>query len=151
MVARALTRWNDAPACACALARGHRRDRGLPPLALARERPTWSWPAVGGDRPRLVAAALGHPLLPSARRVSNDVALGDDGTGPGSGAERTPEALMITGSNMSGKSTMLRSIGINTVLALAGAPVCADKLETSVLAVRTSMRLEDSLRRRVPC
>jgi hypothetical protein len=144
-VARALTRWHERS--------GVRVRRWLEVTAeiealatlggLARERPTWSWPVVGGDRPRFVATTLGHPLLPSARRVSNDVALG--GPGPGSGAEPPPEALMITGSNMSGKSTMLRSVGINTVLALAGAPVCADELETSVLAVRTSMRVEDSL------
>ncbi|MEJ7731073.1 MAG: MutS family DNA mismatch repair protein [Polyangiaceae bacterium] len=147
-VARALTRWHERS--------GVRVRRwldvtaeieALAPLGgLARERPTWCWPQVGGDRPRVAATALGHPLLPAARRVSNDVALGDDGLDPGSRAERPPpEALMITGSNMSGKSTMLRSIGINAVLALAGAPVCAEKLETSVLAVRTSMRLEDSL------
>jgi DNA mismatch repair ATPase MutS len=144
-VARALTRWHERSGVH--VRRWLEVTAEIEVLAtlgaLARERPSGSWPVVAGDRPRFVATALGHPLLPAARRVSNDVALGDGGAG--SEADRPPEALMITGSNMSGKSTMLRSIGINAVLALAGAPVCAQKLETSVLAVRTSMRLEDSL------
>lgn len=137
-VARALARWHERS--------GVRVKRWLEATAevealaalgaLARERPTWCWPEVGGDRPRFAATALGHPLIPATRRVSNDVALGEEGA---------PDALMITGSNMSGKSTMLRSIGINAVLAFAGAPVCAERLQASVLAVRTSMRLEDSL------
>ena len=52
---------------------------------------------------------------------------------------------MITGSNMSGKSTLLRSMGTAAVLALAGAPVCASRLKLSVMSVRTSMRIKDSL------
>jgi hypothetical protein len=102
--------------------------------ALARERPDWAWPVVDDEAPRFTAEALGHPLLPSDRRVSNDVALG-----------RSTVALMITGSNMSGKSTLLRAIGVNAVLALAGAPVCARRLSLATMSVRTSMRLEDSL------
>jgi DNA mismatch repair ATPase MutS len=56
-----------------------------------------------------------------------------------------PQALLITGSNMSGKSTLLRSVGTNAVLALAGAPVCASELSMTTLDVRTSMRITDSL------
>jgi DNA mismatch repair ATPase MutS len=66
--------------------------------------------------------------------VSNDVAFPEPG-----------RALLITGSNMSGKSTLLRATGINAVLAQAGAPVCASRLRMSSLAVRTSMRIDDSL------
>ena len=78
--------------------------------------------------------ALGHPLLGEDRRVANDVAL------LGVGA-----ALLVTGSNMSGKSTLLRAIGLNAVLALAGAPVCAKKLVLGRVTVATSMRVRDSL------
>ena len=77
---------------------------------------------------------IAHPLLPSARAVRNDVRL--DG-------ER--QMFVITGSNMSGKSTLLRTVGINTVLALAGAPVRATSLRVSRLAVGASIRIQDSL------
>jgi DNA mismatch repair ATPase MutS len=66
--------------------------------------------------------------------VVNDVDIGGAGS-----------ALVVTGSNMSGKSTFLRALGINTVLALAGAPVCASRLEVAVCRVRTSMHIRDSL------
>lgn len=104
---------------------------------FAHEHPDFAFPEVGEGAPRFSADRLGHPLLPAARRVVNDVALSASG-----GA---PRALLITGSNMSGKSTMLRSVGINAVLALAGAPVCAARLSMTVLDVRTSMRITDSL------
>lgn len=80
------------------------------------------------------ARGLGHPLLPDDRRVDNDVTL----AGPG-------RALIVTGSNMSGKSTLLRAMGANAVLALAGAPVCARSLAIGPLRVVTSMRVSDSL------
>jgi len=86
--------------------------------------------------PRFVAVGLGHPLLDHP--VPNDVTL--------DGQRR---ALLVTGSNMSGKSTLLRAVGVNAVLAQAGAPVCADALTLSPLAVFTSMRLTDSLERGV--
>jgi hypothetical protein len=101
---------------------------------LAYENPSYAFPEVGDGPIRLVAEGLGHPLIPSRRRVTNDVSL------PAPGA-----ALMVTGSNMSGKSTLLRAIGVNAVLALAGAPVCARRLEMAVCRVRTSMRIDDSL------
>jgi DNA mismatch repair ATPase MutS len=81
-----------------------------------------------------VAKSLGHPLLPDDKRVDNDVTI----VGPGYG-------LLVTGSNMSGKSTLLRAIGINAVLALAGGPVCARALTLGEVRVATSMRIKDSL------
>jgi MutS domain V len=77
---------------------------------------------------------LSHPLLPAATRVSNDVSI----------AEAT-RILLVSGSNMSGKSTLLRTIGINTVLAMAGAPVRARRLELTPLQVGASIRVNDSL------
>jgi hypothetical protein len=80
------------------------------------------------------ATQLGHPLLPAATRVSNDVSI----------VEPT-RILLVSGSNMSGKSTLLRTIGINTVLAMAGAPVRAQRLELTPLQVGASIRVNDSL------
>ncbi|MCC6899296.1 MAG: DNA mismatch repair protein MutS [Polyangiaceae bacterium] len=80
------------------------------------------------------AEALAHPLLLPGVRVSNDLSLPDAG-----------RALLVTGSNMSGKSTMLRSMGLAAVMTMAGAPVVAKRLRSSLLAVRTSMRISDSL------
>jgi hypothetical protein len=80
------------------------------------------------------AEQLGHPLLPAATRVCNDVAIA------------LPTCiLLVSGSNMSGKSTLLRTVGINTVLAMAGAPVCARRLELTPLQVGASIRVNDSL------
>lgn len=86
-----------------------------------------------GRAPRLHGEALAHPLLPSC--VPNDVDLGgDDGA-----------VWMISGSNMSGKSTYLRTVGINVVLALAGAPVHARRLRLTPLALGATLRIQDSL------
>lgn len=104
---------------------------------FAHEHPAYVYPEVSDGAPRFSAGDLGHPLIPAARRVSNSVAFA---TGGGA-----PQALLITGSNMSGKSTLLRAVGTNAVLALAGAPVCASRLSMTVLDVRTSMRITDSL------
>ena len=82
----------------------------------------------------LCARALNHPLLPPDARVENDVELG----GPGC-------ALIVTGSNMAGKSTLLRALGLNIALALAGGPVCAAQLSLAVVRLRASMRADDSL------
>jgi hypothetical protein len=77
---------------------------------------------------------LGHPLLPSTEMVRNDVSL-----------NQTTRLLVVSGSNMSGKSTLLRTVGINAVLALAGAPVRAASLRVSPLAVGATLRIQDSL------
>ena len=101
----------------------------------AYEHPDHVVPEVGGDAPRLEGRALGHPLIAPAVRVANDVVLGGE-----------LRALVVSGSNMSGKSTLLRTVGINAVLAQAGAPVCAASLSLSPLAVGASIRVVDSLR-----
>ncbi len=84
--------------------------------------------------PHFLAASLGHPLIPSAQCVRNDIDL--------SGRTR---ALLVSGSNMSGKSTLLRAVGINAVLAMAGAPVRARSLRLTPLRVGASIRINDSL------
>jgi hypothetical protein len=87
-----------------------------------------------GPLARFEGTALGHPLLPGARMVRNDVRLDD----------RT-RLLVVSGSNMSGKSTLLRTVGINAVMALAGAPVRAQALRVSPLTVGATLRIQDSL------
>ncbi|MBO0684386.1 MAG: DNA mismatch repair protein MutS [Candidatus Dormibacteraeota bacterium] len=101
---------------------------------LAHAHPSWAFPELDPDAEGLVAEAIGHPLLPPAVRIDNDVSLGPPGT-----------FLLVTGSNMSGKSTLLRSIGVNSVLAAAGAPVCARRLRLPPVRLWTSMRVADSL------
>lgn len=103
---------------------------------FAHDRPGFAWPTLVAQGPRVEAKELGHPLLDNP--VPNDVSL------PG-----TRHALLITGSNMSGKTTLMRAIGANVVLALAGAPVCAREFTMSPLQVLTSMRVKDSLERGV--
>ncbi len=102
--------------------------------ARAWERPDDPWPTVVDDEVVFEARGLGHPLIRVEKAVRNDVAL------PGAGA-----VLLVTGSNMSGKSTLMRAIGANVALALAGAPVRAASLRTSSFAVWTSMRIRDDL------
>lgn len=78
--------------------------------------------------------ALGHPLIPAARAVRNSVHL-----------DSATRVLVVSGSNMSGKSTYLRTIGINAVLAMAGAPVCAKNLTLTAVHVGSSLHVLDSL------
>lgn len=103
--------------------------------ALSFDNPDWAFPDVS-ETPtgRLEANGLGHPLLPPATCVRNDVAVGPAGT-----------FLLVTGSNMSGKSTLLRAIGVNVILAQAGAPVCASAMSLPPIALASSMRAQDSL------
>ena len=101
---------------------------------LAFSEPEWAFPEVVPSPEHLYQAVeLGHPMLPKGR-VTNDFSL--EGRG---------EVVLITGSNMAGKSTFLRTVGINAVLALAGAPVCARQMRISCMQVFTSMRTQDSL------
>jgi hypothetical protein len=102
--------------------------------ALAFDQPTWTLPAVDETATCIEGAAVGHPLLAEEVRVANDVQVGPPG-----------RFLLITGSNMSGKSTLLRAIGLNVVLALAGGPTCASAFRLPRLALHTSMRVSDSL------
>jgi hypothetical protein len=91
---------------------------------------------------------LGHPLIPATRMVRNDVCMGRDLSSSG-GADlsgpRKPDLLVVSGSNMSGKSTLLRTVGVNAVLAFAGAPVRAGRLRISPLRVGATLRIQDSL------
>jgi hypothetical protein len=99
------------------------------------DNPDWTLAEiVEGGPPVLRATALGHPLLPAVSRVVNDVEVGPPGT-----------FLLVTGSNMSGKSTLLRAIGVNAALAQAGGPACAARLAVPPAAIETSMRVHDSL------
>lgn len=86
------------------------------------------------DHPKFQAAGMRHPLMEESEAVPNDINL-EQGIG------------IITGSNMSGKTTFLRTIGLNTVLAYAGGPVCAESMELSRMKVFTSMRVEDDVSR----
>jgi hypothetical protein len=81
-----------------------------------------------------LAEALGHPLIPAATCVRNDIRIGGE-----------TKLLLISGSNMSGKSTLMRSIGINTVLAMCGAPVRAERLQLTPCHVAASILVSDSL------
>jgi hypothetical protein len=106
---------------------------------LAHDQPEWTYAEfTPNDNAVLTAEALGHPLIGDDVRVTNDVSVGPPGT-----------FLLVTGSNMSGKSTLLRALGINAVLAHAGAPCCARRLRTPPLEVYTSIRVQDSLARGV--
>jgi hypothetical protein len=107
--------------------------------ALKADHPDWSFPEVTEEgEAGLRALDLGHPLVPPERCVGNDVDVGPPGS-----------FVFLTGSNMSGKSTLLRAVGLNAVLAQAGGPVSARRLEMTPLAVHTSMRTADSLVRGV--
>ncbi|MBX0327487.1 hypothetical protein K2Z83_07320 [Oscillochloris sp. ZM17-4] len=103
--------------------------------ALRHDNPGWAFPTlVEGGPPTIIARGLGHPLLPPERCVTNDVQIGPPG-----------RFLLITGSNMSGKSTFLRAVGMNVALAQAGGPVCAAELRLPPITLATSMRVQDSL------
>jgi DNA mismatch repair ATPase MutS len=103
--------------------------------AYAYEHPEDPFPEFAHGEACFQAEGLGHPLLPAAVCVRNDVALGD-----------SARVLLVSGSNMSGKSTLLRAAGLNTVLAMAGAPVRARRLRLTPLRVGASIRINDSLR-----
>lgn len=98
------------------------------------DNPAWAFPTVTAGEDRVAARDLGHPLVAADHRVGNDIEIGPAGT-----------FLLVTGSNMSGKSTLLRSIGINTILAQAGGPVCAQEMRLPPLEIATSILIEDSL------
>jgi DNA mismatch repair ATPase MutS len=103
--------------------------------------PAYRWPdplttdpGRNGAQVRLSAKDLAHPLIPETHRVPNDLTLESLGT-----------VLLVTGSNMSGKSTFLRTLGINLCLAQAGAPVCAGQFEWTWVRLATCIRVDDSL------
>jgi hypothetical protein len=103
--------------------------------------PSYRWPDPlttdprrNGTQAKLFAKELAHPLIPAAHRISNDLTL-----------ETLGNILLVTGSNMSGKSTFLRTLGINLCLAQAGAPVCAGVFEWTWARLATCIRVDDSL------
>ena len=103
------------------------------------EHPDTSFPVIVDSplpdcRGLLDGVGLGHPLIPRAQMIRNDVRLSGD-----------VRLLVVSGSNMSGKSTLLRTVGINAVLALAGAPVCAPSLRLTPFAIGATLRIQDSL------
>src|SRR5690606_5107208 len=102
--------------------------------AYSYEHPDDAFPELVEGPATFVGTDLGHPLMPDAKCVRNDVTLADP-----------VRALLISGSNMSGKSTLLRTVGINTVLAMAGAPARARSLRLTPLQVGASIRINDSL------
>ncbi len=106
--------------------------------ALAHAQPDWATPEIDSTTCQLEAQQAGHPLLAPGTRVDNDITLGPSGT-----------FVLVTGSNMAGKSTYLRTIGTNIVLAQAGGPVCARSFHMPPLDLCTSMRVVDSLERGV--
>ncbi len=103
--------------------------------ALAHAHPGWSFPEISRNREReLEAQGLGHPLLRPETCVGNDVHIGPPGT-----------VLFVTGSNMTGKTTLLKALGVNVVLALAGGPVCAARLRLPPVRLATALYARESL------
>ncbi len=101
---------------------------------LSFNHPEWCFPIFKKEHFFIEGMQIGHPLISAAKRVNNDILINNKG-----------EIMLITGSNMAGKSTYLRSIGINVVLAMAGAPVCANKFSLSPVQIISSMRIADNL------
>ncbi|MTI20375.1 hypothetical protein E1176_05010, partial [Fulvivirga sp. RKSG066] len=101
---------------------------------LAYAKTDFNMPDIVEKEYTLEAVDLGHPLISAKERINNDFSMQGQGS-----------IALITGSNMSGKSTFLRTIGVNMTLAYAGAPVCAQKMSLSIMQLFTSMRTEDNL------
>lgn len=95
--------------------------------------PDWVFPQIHQED-RLFGLGLGHPLIPPHKRIANDLSMPSKG-----------HIKLITGSNMAGKSTFLRTVGLNIILSNIGAPVCARALSLPSLQVYTSMRTQDAL------
>ncbi len=111
------------------------RTEALCALAThARENPSDPFPEIVSSGPLFAAEGLGHPFLARQACVPNDLSLGDG-----------LRLLVVSGSNMSGKSTLLRAVGVNAALALAGAPVRAARLRLSPLTLGSNLRVQDSL------
>jgi predicted ATPase len=96
--------------------------------------PSWVFPELREKHFFIETTNLGHPLINETKRVNNFLSI-----------VQSAEIMLVTGSNMAGKSTYLRSVGINVILAMAGAPVCADKFALSPVQLISSMRIADNL------
>lgn len=99
---------------------------------IAFENQDWHYPQIT-DEASLSCTDMGHPLIPDNRRIHNSFTINDN------------QVAIITGSNMSGKSTFLRTVGVNMVLAYAGAPVCGKSMCVPLLKIFSSMRIGDDL------
>jgi predicted ATPase len=108
--------------------------------AIADEYPHWTYPqwtsksSSQADAPVLDVQGISHPLLKDSHRVPNDLTI-----------QRNKPLLLVTGSNMAGKSTLLRSVGVNSILARLGAPVCAKQWKGDSCELASSIRVQDSL------
>jgi hypothetical protein len=102
--------------------------------AFAYEHPEYAFPEFDGEGPLFDAEGLAHPLLPPAKAVGNDVRLDGDS-----------QVMILSGPNMAGKSTFIRCVGVNAVLAQCGAPTCARRFRMSPLRVAASICVLDSL------
>ena len=133
----AIDRWHGAHGHAVeGWLRGVGELEALSALATyAFERPADPFPSLVETGAIFAATGLTHPLLRDDTAVANDVTLGDG----------APRVVVLSGSNMSGKSTLLRAVGVNVVLALAGAPVRAARLRLSPLVIGATLRVTDSL------
>jgi hypothetical protein len=101
---------------------------------LAFNQPGWCYPEITEEHFTLSATTLGHPLIAAGKRVNNSFGMQGQG-----------KVSIITGSNMGGKSTFLRSLGVNIILALMGAPACAEAFTVSPVLLMSSMRIADNL------
>ncbi len=101
---------------------------------LSFNHPEWIFPVISTGEGIFTAEELGHPLIPKEKLISNSFST-----------EGLNQMNLITGSNMAGKSTFLRSIGVNIILAMMGSPVCAKSLAVSPMKVMSSMRVSDNL------
>lgn len=130
-----LSNWHDQSAVQ--LIKGMQRISQFEELisfaTLSHNQPDWNFPLIE-DGFHLKASKLGHPLIHDEERVVNDFEVSEK-----------PTVDIVTGSNMAGKSTFLRTIGINMTLAFAGAPVCAAAMSVSVFKILSYMRIKDSL------
>jgi hypothetical protein len=136
-VAVAIDRWHTShgPAIAAWLRAVGEIEALSSIAAYAYEHPDDPFPVFADGGPIFDGRAIGHPLIADAISVPNDVRIGGNG----------PRVLIVSGSNMSGKSTLLRSVGVNVVLALAGAPVRALGIRLSQLQLGATLKIEDSL------
>lgn len=101
---------------------------------LSFNQPQWCYPVISDKHFALEGKEIGHPLIPAQQRINNSFSIAG-----------TAKVDLITGSNMAGKSTFLRSLGINMILAYTGAPVCANSFTLSISKIMSSMRITDNL------
>ena len=112
--------------------------------ALRFNHPLWVLPEIKGNTFFLQGQNFGHPLIPENERVGSDIELGTNGKAHAAGS-----LAIVTGPNMAGKSTFLKAVGSNAVLAFAGAPVCAERWVISSITLITCMKTSDSLGKHV--